>query len=265
FIIYVQQKACGNGDYQCLSAAARLENAAYLDIDYEAESRELILTSFHHESPGPGPWNETIQRRPRSIKTEVGVFTPEEATDPDEISLGGFSSTIGEDAKLSTSSKPLTIGKTPTNNLPQSPPDSPFQAATTFHATFLTPTGLHPILRLTISSSISPPSPQCSLHTYLTLPSPLFVDKYQLSSPNFLASKNLHAIRTLDGETDLEAPDWVIPSWGSTLLLELAPPTPKHVQSKPVDEQWHADIPLHLRYLPPAAGGASGINGGFGV
>ncbi|KAL8805898.1 MAG: hypothetical protein Q9182_001679 [Xanthomendoza sp. 2 TL-2023] len=250
FVIYVQEKACGKGDYQCSSAATRLENAVYLDIDYEAASRELILTSFYHEPPGLGLWNEKIQRRPRSVKTEVGVFTPEEATDRNEISLGGFSSIIGEDAKL----KPTRFSFPSRHHVLRATSNS------SFHATFPTPTGLHPTFRLTFPSSISPPSPQCALHTYLTLPSPLFVDKYQLSSPNFLASKNLHAIRALEGETDLEAPDWVIRSWGSTLLLELAPPTTKHVPSKTVGEQWHADIPLQLRYLPPAAGGGSGIN-----
>lgn len=75
------------------------------------------------------------------------------------------------------------------------------------------------------------------------------MDQYQLSSPNYLASKNLRALRSLSGETDLEAPDWAISSWGSALLLELAPPlSAKDSQTK---EPWHAEIPLHLRYLRP--------------
>jgi len=41
----------------------------------------------------------------------------------------------------------------------------------------------------------------------------------------------------------------VIQKWGSSLLLELAPPLPS--QRGP----WNADIPLHLRYLPPDKGG----------
>lgn len=93
------------------------------------------------------------------------------------------------------------------------------------------------------------PSPECALHTYVTLPSYLFVDKYQLSSPNLLASNNLHLIRSLSGEADLEAPDWAIGKWGSTLLLELAPP-----RSSAAGEGWNADIPLHLRYLFPLSG-----------
>ena len=70
----------------------------------------------------------------------------------------------------------------------------------------------------------TPPSTTCALHTYLTLPSPLFADKYQLSTsdPIFLGSHNLVSLRSISGETDLEAPDYLVEKWGSNLLLELA-------------------------------------------
>lgn len=103
-----------------------------------------------------------------------------------------------------------------------------------------------------------PPSPNCALHTYLTLPSILFPDKYQLSSPVFLASKNLRALRSIAGETDLEAPDWVVSKWGSTMLIELAPPAV--TDPKRSSESWNAEIPLHLRYLPPSPGGKTRLS-----
>lgn len=90
-----------DGDHECPAAAARLEKAIYLDIDYKAKSRELILTSFHLEPPVSGPWTERIELPPKSVKAEVGVFTPEEAIEPEELSLGGFSSIVGEDTKPS--------------------------------------------------------------------------------------------------------------------------------------------------------------------
>lgn len=127
------------------------------------------------------------------------------------------------------------------------------------------PIGLHPTLRLTLPSSIAPPTNGCALHTYLTLPSSLFLDKYQLSSSNFLASKNLHSIRSLAGETDLEAPIWAVSKWGSTLLLELAPP-PSTSGSRSAgtlhepENSWHADVPLHLRYFPPGHEGQDSIS-----
>ena len=82
----------------------------------------------------------------------------------------------------------------------------------------------------------------------------MFPDKYQLSSPLFLASKNLRLVRSVSGETDLEAPDWAVERWGSAVLIELAPPD--HELTATVDP-WYADIPLHLRYLRPSESGFS--------
>jgi hypothetical protein len=89
------------------------------------------------------------------------------------------------------------------------------------------------------------------LHAYLTLPSALFIDRYQLSDAAALAEHNLVALHALSGEDDLEAPDWVIKRWGSAALVELASP-PKHnhgTSAASNDEDWTATIPLHLRYL----------------
>ncbi|PKX96879.1 uncharacterized protein P174DRAFT_438695 [Aspergillus novofumigatus IBT 16806] len=99
----------------------------------------------------------------------------------------------------------------------------------------------------------APPDATCALHTYLTLPSSIFGDKYQLSTtdPLFLNSHNLAALRAVAGETDLEAPDWFVSRWGSNWLLELA--TPLHPDTSP--QEWNATIPLHLRYLPPSESG----------
>lgn len=76
------------------------------------------------------------------------------------------------------------------------------------------------------------------------MPRQIFADKYQLTDPLFLASKNLTALRYITSPVDLEAPAYTLPIWGSSVLLELSPPTPSK-------GQWTAEIPLHLRYLPP--------------
>ncbi|KAL8772593.1 MAG: hypothetical protein Q9209_002254 [Squamulea sp. 1 TL-2023] len=250
FVSYFQEKVCPKRNLDYSKAAKGLEKAAYIDIDYDAKSQELILTSFHHEPPGSQGWNEQIKRRHNSARTEVGIFASQEATEPEELSFGGFLTVIGEDEKP----KPTQF------SFPSRHHPVPRASGSTFLATFPRPTGLHPTLRLSFPSAVSPPAQACGLHTYITLPSSLFVDKYQLSSPNFLASKNLRAIRALSGETDLEAPDWVTRKWGSTLLLDLAPHASDEARSKTRDTRWHVDIPLHLRYLPPAAGGTSSID-----
>lgn len=120
----------------------------------------------------------------------------------------------------------------------------------TFSTTFTHPTGLHPTLQLTLPSThLTPPTDSCALHAYLTLPSTLFIDRYQLSDPLFLSSQNLLALRSLSGETDLEAPSWIIKRWGSAALVELATPASDAEGRKGGD--WTVSLPLHLRYLPP--------------
>jgi hypothetical protein len=90
------------------------------------------------------------------------------------------------------------------------------------------------------------------LHAYLTLPSTLFPDKYQLSNGNpiLLSSLNLRSIHSIAGYTDLEAPEYASPAWGSSMLVELAPPSSSNT-GKAGESQWQATIPLHLRYLVP--------------
>ena len=64
-----------------------------------------------------------------------------------------------------------------------------------------------------------------------------------------MASKNLTASRYTSSPVDLEAPAYTTTTWGSNVLLELAPPSPLS------EEPWIAQVPLHLRYLEPSASG----------
>lgn len=123
----------------------------------------------------------------------------------------------------------------------------PLPSPVSFAASFQNPTGLHPKLDLTFpASSLLPPQPACALHAYLTLPSALFIDRYQFSDALFLQSQKLIALRALSGEQDLEAPDWVINAWGSAALFEIAYPP-----ASSGEENWTATIPTHLRYVKP--------------
>lgn len=130
-----------------------------------------------------------------------------------------------------------------------------------YSVSFAPPTGLHPTMTISMPQTSlqrppAPPDATCALHTYLTLPSTIFGDKYQLSTtdPLFLSSHNLAALRAVAGETDLEAPDWSVSRWGSTWLLELAAPPDPDPATAP-EETWNVTVPLHLRYLPPSASG----------
>ncbi|KAL8997470.1 MAG: hypothetical protein Q9169_003250 [Polycauliona sp. 2 TL-2023] len=251
FMSYVQNKICSKQDSDCSRAAERLEKATYHDIDYDAESRNFVLTSLHHKSPNLEGWDEEIKPRWNSAKTEVGVFASRPPTEPQELSLDGHSTVIGEDERPKRTRFSFLSRHHPV----------PLTSGSGFSTTFPTPRGLHPTLRLTFPSPIVRPVQGCALHTYLTLPSSFFIDKYQLASPNFLVANNLRGIRALLGETDLEAPKWVVKKWGSIVLLEIAHREPNQVVGpKSTEPQWHVDVPLHARYLPPAAGGAASVD-----
>ncbi|CAF9917415.1 MAG: protease B nonderepressible form [Alectoria fallacina] len=255
FATYLHQRICPEQDESCRRRAASLKSVDYLDIDYDTISQSLVLSAFWHSPRPTRDWHERIDSSQASVKVEVGVLANEKPTHAEEFSLGGFLAVVGEDSKPNP-----TLFSFPSRHHFASS-----TSATEYSTAFLEPIGLHPTLRLTLPSSSAPPTEGCALHTYLTLPSSLFLDKYQLSSPNFLASKNLHSIRSLAGETDLEAPIWAISKWGSALLLQLAPP-PSTSHPRPIgtfDEpgsSWHADVPLHLRYLPPSQKGQASIS-----
>lgn len=180
-------------------------------------------------------------------RTEVGVLSGDTPTtlEPYELGMAGHVAVLGEDAHPS----PVIFAF---------PSRHRHAEGASFSTEFLQPAGLHPTLQLRIASGPPPRSSSsddgslassCKLHAYLTLPRHIFADKYQLSDPLFLASKNLTALRHTTQPVDLEAPDYAVSSWGSAILLELAPPVEQQAQI------WTAEVPLHLRYLQPADGG----------
>ncbi|GAB7347821.1 hypothetical protein MBLNU459_g5358t1 [Dothideomycetes sp. NU459] len=223
---------------------AALESATTVDFDFDAISHALKLTAVWAQAPGGGVWSETIRLQSTSDTIEVGILNTEKATEPEELSLGGFLIVLGEDGKPSP-----TLFSFPSRHHPL-PPSS----LTNYKTSFRQPTGLHPTLQLTFpAASLTPPAETCSLHAYLTLPKTLFVDRYQLSDPLFLASQNLISLRSLSGETDLEAPVWVIKRWGSAALLELAVPADPSAGAGAGSLDWEVSLPLHLRYLEPSS------------
>ncbi|KAK5017200.1 protease B nonderepressible form [Cryomyces antarcticus] len=254
---YIQQKICPSLDHPCQDQAASLLSATYLDVDFDSISHALVLNAFWVTSPDrSGAWTETIQLEGDDDTIEVGVLGNEMPTEPEELSLSGFLTVIGEDDRPGA-----TLFSFPSRHHPA--PHSPI-----FHTTFPLPTGLHPTLQLTFPSSRSliPPAASCALHTYLTLPAALFIDRYQFSDALFLRAHGLIALRSFAGEGDLEAPEWVVQKWGSAALFELAHPLPpdrtRDAATKrdagnakaSAEDAWTVRIPLHARYMSPTNG-----------
>jgi hypothetical protein len=230
FVEYAKHKLCYNSGPDCQEQVSSLLSASSVDIDFDTISHALTVTAFW--PPQARAFN--ISNTGPKDRLEVGVLSVESPKEPEELTLGGFLTVVGEDTKP----KP-TLFSFPARHHP---------FISTFSAEFLTPTGLHPTLGLQISSSALPTEERsCSFHAHLTLPRSIFADKYQLSDPLFLASKNLSSIHYITTPVDLEAPAYAMSLWGSSVLIELAPPSEG-------DTLWTAAIPLHLRYLPPASG-----------
>lgn len=170
-------------------------------------------------------------------RVELGILSNEKPIRPDDLNMSGFLTVLGDSKK---------------------PAPTMFQFPSRHHrhtakvgTSFLEPTGLHPTLQLSISNSQPPKGREgCKLNAHLTLPRSIFPDKYQFRDSLYLASKNLSALHHVTVPVDLEAPEYTMALWGSSLLVELAPPPPSV-------EAWTAEIPLHLRYLLPTESGYS--------
>ncbi|KAL2825656.1 PIG-X [Aspergillus cavernicola] len=247
-VTYIQQKICGRDDEECFRRAELIRSADSIDINYDSISHALTMSGFWSSAPeGQKGWSEIIRKHEGGTdQVEVGLLGADKASEPEEIKMGGLLAAIGKEKEL----KPALFSFPARHHL--LPDDARYSV------TFSPSTGLHPTMTISMArSSLEQPQARpdaaCALHAYLTLPSSVFGDKYQLSTtdPLFLNSHNLVALRAVAGETDLEAPDWFVSRWGSNWLLELDSPS----ESDQSSEDWNVTIPLHLRYLRPSESG----------
>lgn len=234
-IAYLQTQVCPHSDPDaektCIHTTSLLTLASTLSVSYDSISHTLVLTTIWSAPPSIyfdpiagdiyyDAWQAKIDTT-ASSKVEVGILTESQATDPHELALSGVLTVVGEDT-----TPQATMFSFPSRHHAPSPRQH-------YSVSFDKPTGLHPTMRLSFSdpaSLVPPPNKpadsQCALHSYVTLPSVLFPDPYQLSTtdPLFLSSHNLVTTRSISGETDLEAPDYVLEKWGSNLCLSSRPP-----------------------------------------
>ncbi|KAI1612194.1 PIG-X [Exophiala viscosa] len=267
FVAYLHRNFCKPSDLLCIHTASLLNIADNVDLDYDSISHALTMTVFWSKQPPVvydpigdfttlDAWNLDIETK-NTDKAEVGILSAAPATEPSDIQLSGFLTSVGEDDHP----KP-TLFSFPSRHHSL---NAAQRLSQKYGVSFDKPTGLHPILRISFPSAEcltepenKPPGSVCALQTYLTLPSHLFADKYAFLSndPLFQKSHNLGQLHSIAGETDLEAPDYVIEKWGSTMLLEIPTTGGKGNESA---DTWDATIPLHLRYMQPEDGGISEV------
>lgn len=235
---YFSTRFCPDDDSVCQSRARGLSTAASLDITYDSESQTAKLTAF---------WPLRVQALavPTADKrrTEVGVMGLDAPPNmkPHELGVSGTLTVLKEQTKPSAVFFAFPARHRASDG--------------SFSARFAAPTGLHPTMQLGLDSNQPPVEDgNCKLYTYLTLPRSIFADRYQLADDLFLASKNLAAALFMSLPVDLEAPEYTTSTWGSTVLLELAPPA-----MRAYPDRWMAEVPLHLRYLKPSDSGIENI------
>ncbi|CAM1502900.1 Fc.00g076760.m01.CDS01 [Cosmosporella sp. VM-42] len=227
------QDYCPELDSICQARMRSLYTASSLDVSFDSNLKAVQLTALWPLRP-----QSIAVPAAKSRRTEVGILVKDvpPSLESHELGVSGLLSVLGEQSKPSA-----TLFTFPSRHR---------QSDSSFTSKFLTPTGLHPNLQLSLSSN-QPPSEDdnCAPYAYLTLPRTVFADRYQLADELFLASKNLTASRYTSLPVDLEAPAYTTEAWGSNVLLELAPPNPS------ADQPWTAEVPLHLRYLKPSETG----------
>ena len=224
---------CPQVDPVCHARVRSLLTASSLDISYVAASNALQIAAFWPLRPQNIAIPASKERR-----TEVGFLTEDVQKSMESHELGS----IGVVIELGGDAKPKGVMF--------AYPSRHRQSDSHFTSKFITPTGLHPTMQLTLSSNQPPREFEtCALYAYLTLPKSIFADRYQLSDDLFLASKNLTALRYTSSPVDLEAPAYTTEVWGSNVLLELNPPNTSE------ETLWTVEVPLHLRYLNPSESG----------
>ncbi|KIX09917.1 uncharacterized protein Z518_00998 [Rhinocladiella mackenziei CBS 650.93] len=271
-VAYIQRNVCAPSDLTCLHTAALLNIADSVDFDYDSISHAFTLTAFWSKQPAVSydpigefttleAWNLDVESK-EGDRVEVGILRASTATDPSDLQLSGFLTVVGEDDHPKA-----TLFSFPSRHLSLNAEQSKVQKYT---VSFDHPPGLHPTLRISFPAASSLMEPEnkpegsvCALQTYLTLPSHIFADQYAFLSndPLFQKSHHVGPLRSIAGETDLEAPDYVVDKWGSTMLLEIrSPNNSREAELTAAAGPWDVTIPLHLRYLKPQAGGISDVD-----
>lgn len=269
-VAYWQRSICTRLDALCTRDAALLNLADSLDFDYDSISHTLTLTAFWSKPPSvlydpiagsttQNSWAIDIYRASKFDRVEVGVLSSSQAIDAHDLRLSGFLTVVGEDEKPKS-----TLFSFPSRHhvLP------PQQRKQVYTASIRQPQGLHPTLRISFPSASAlkwpenrPDDSVCALQSYFVLPSYVFPDEYAFKSgdPQFARTHNIDSTHSISGETDLEAPDYVVKRWGSTLLIEPTVPS-ANGSSSALRGEWDITIPLHLRYLSPSEGGQSQVD-----
>ncbi|KAG6263671.1 hypothetical protein E4U49_002159 [Claviceps purpurea] len=232
---------CVENDTSCQARLEEFSGASVFDVSWDADAHAVRVGALFPLNLQDIHVSGIAQRR-----TEVGLLSKDTppSQEPHELGVSGLLAVLGENKEPSG-----TMFAFPSRHR---------SSEASFTSRFVEPTGLHPVLQLNVTSNKAPVADEhCAPFAYLTLPKTIFADRYQLADELLLAANNLAASRYTSLPVDLEAPAYTTKVWGSSVLLELAPPAGSDGDDESV--AWTAKVPLHLRYLSPSSTGNADI------
>ncbi|ODQ56512.1 PIG-X-domain-containing protein [Saitoella complicata NRRL Y-17804] len=175
------------------------------------------------------PLTATIERHHEDT-VEVGIFESHLIPGVEDLTMSGLTAAIGDG---NTQFKPTLI----------SFPQRTRHSDTAYRSRLDPAVGMHPVLVTQITPT-EPPAEECTLNALYTLPSSVFLDKYQLADRTAFRSGGISSLR-MWGETDLEAPVWAVDGWGSIAAVEV------DWRGQEGKEDVTVELPLHMRYAVP--------------
>ena len=245
FLDYLVNNMCHIHSARCKKKVLELEQASYIDFNFDSASEKIDLHAFWTQAPSNSAipesersWEEHIEHHEDFEKTEVGIFERAPDTERFDITLGGHYAIVGKADELS----PMLF------SFPSRHHSLPFSSS--FNCSFNQPTGLHPKLKCDVNVS-NRPHATCKLHSFFDVPQPFFVDPYQLADDSVVQSMGIKYVQDVNGETDLEAPLWTVSKWGATVLAEIDTGKEEITTN---GTKLTMEMPLHLRYLEPKEG-----------
>lgn len=92
----------GAGANACKAQINSLEQATYVDVDFDAISHAVTLTALRSPTIESKTEARPIREWGNQDRLEVGVLQAEKPNEPEELSLGGYLTVVGEDDHPST-------------------------------------------------------------------------------------------------------------------------------------------------------------------
>ena len=103
FEAYAEHVLCGSepGCNSCLNRLRVIAIATEVDLDYDGKDRTFIIRAYQDGVTRSSSGWSRADSLSGSLKTEIGLLSPQAATEVDHIRLEGYLIELGDDQKTS--------------------------------------------------------------------------------------------------------------------------------------------------------------------